>query len=152
MVPVADVGGRRDTLPVSNLSPYLAFRSNAREAMEFYQSVFGGELYVSTFGDIPHMTDDPAERDLVMHAQLTTSEGFAIMGSDTPARNEYREPAGVSLSVNGDDAEVLQRYWDALSAEGTVTMPYDTPPWGGRFGMVVDKYGFPWMVSLNAVR
>jgi len=132
------------------LNPYLSFRSNAREAMEFYQSVFGGELNVSTFGDIPGMTDDPAENALVMHAQLTAPDGLTLMGADTPASMEFHEPAGVSLSISGDDADTLQGYWDALAADGTVTMPYDTPPWGGRFGMLVDKFGFPWMVALNA--
>jgi PhnB protein len=132
------------------LNPYLSFRDSARAAMEFYQSVFGGELVVSTFGDFPGMVQDPAENALVMHAQLTTAEGFTLMGADTPTGMDYREPAGVSLSVSGDDDASLQGYWDALSVGGTVTMPFETPPWGGRFGMLVDRFGFSWMVALNA--
>jgi PhnB protein len=132
------------------LNPYLSFKTDAREAMEFYRSVFGGELTVSTFGDFPGMVQDPAENDLVMHAQLTTDEGFTLMGSDTPSSMPYEAPAGVSLSVSGDDESRIEGYWNALADGGAITMPYDTPPWGGKFGMLVDKYGFPWMVVVNA--
>jgi PhnB protein len=132
------------------LNPYLSFERNAREAMEFYQSVFGGTLDISTFGDFPGMTQDPADGDLVMHAQLTSPDGLVLMGSDTPAPMPYVAPAGTSLSISGDDEAVLQGYWDALSADGTVTMPFEVPPWGGRFGMLVDRFGYSWMVAANA--
>jgi PhnB protein len=135
---------------VSILNPYLSFRDNARGAMEFYQSVFGGTLDVSTFGDIPGMAQDPAENDLVMHAQLTTADGFTLMGSDTPERMPYTAPAGISLSISGDDEAKLEGFWNALADGGEVTMPLDTPPWGGKFGMLVDKFGISWMVAVNA--
>ncbi|QIG39672.1 VOC family protein [Microbacterium sp. 4R-513] len=132
------------------LNPYLSFKNNAREAIEFYRSVFGGDLQISTFGDFPGMVEDPAENDLVMHSQLTSPDGFVLMASDTPDRMPYEAPAGVAVSVSGEDEAQLQGYWDALSAGGNVTMPYDTPPWGGKFGMLTDKFGVDWMVSLNA--
>ena len=135
---------------MSILNPYLSFRDNARGAMEFYQSVFGGTLDVSTFGDIPGMAQDPAENDLVMHAQLTTADGFTLMGSDTPERMPYTAPAGISLSISGDDEAKLEGFWNALADGGEVTMPLDTPPWGGKFGMLVDKFGISWMVAVNA--
>ena len=135
---------------MSILNPYLSFRDNARGAMEFYQSVFGGTLDVSTFGDIPGMAQDPAENDLVMHAQLTTADGFTLMGSDTPERMPYTAPAGISLSISGDDEAKLDGFWSALADGGEVTMPLDTPPWGGKFGMLVDKFGISWMVAVNA--
>jgi PhnB protein len=118
--------------------------------MEFYQSVFGGTLDVSTFGDIPGMAQDPAENELVMHAQLTTADGFTLMGSDTPERTPYTAPAGISLSLSGDDEAKLEGFWNALADGGEVTMPLDTPPWGGKFGMLVDKFGISWMVAVNA--
>ena len=135
---------------MASLNPYLSFRDQAREAMTFYQQVFGGDLDISTFGQYEGMVQDPAENDLVMHAQLTTPDGFVLMGADTPSGMEYRAPAGISVSVSGDDESSLQGFWDALSAGGTVVMPFDTPPWGGRFGMLTDRFGIDWMVALNA--
>ncbi|MBN9196893.1 MAG: VOC family protein [Microbacterium sp.] len=132
------------------LNPYLSFTDDAREAMEFYRSVFGGELTLSTFGEFPGMVQDPAENELVMHAQLTTADGLTLMGSDTPAHMAFERPANISLSLSGDDEGVLQGYWNALAEGGTVTMPFETPPWGGKFGMLVDKYGFSWMIAANA--
>src|SRR4051794_25860989 len=135
---------------MASLNPYLSFRDQAREAMEFYRDVFGGELIVSTFGEYPGMTDDAAEQDLVMHSQLTTPDGFVLMGSDTPSRMEYSKPAGISVSISGDDETSLQGYWDKLTEGGSVTMPFETPPWGGRFGMLTDRYGIDWMLNVNA--
>ena len=83
------------------LNPYLGFRDNAREAMTFYQSVFRGELDVSTFAD--HASADPTEQHKIMHSQLETPDGLVLMGADTPAGMEYRPHAGVSVSLSGDD-------------------------------------------------
>ena len=131
------------------LNPYISFKDNARSAMEFYQSVLGGDLTVSTFGDYPGMGQDESENDLVMHAQLTTADGLTLMGSDTPTRMTYEKPAGVAVSLSGDDESTLQRYWDGLAADGTVTLPFEVPPWGGRFGMLTDKFGVEWMVNVS---
>lgn len=134
------------------LNPYLSFRSNAREAIEFYQSVFGGDVQISTFGEYEGMVQDPSEKELVMHSQLTSPDGFVLMASDTPSSMPYREPGGSSISVSGEDEAQLQRFWDALSEGGSVTMPFDTPPWGGRFGMLRDRFGIDWMIALNAAQ
>ena len=131
-----------------SLNPYLSFKNKARDAMEYYQSVFGGELMVNTFGDTPAWSG-PAENDLVMHAQLETPDGFVLMGADTPSRMEYEKPAGMSVSVSGDDEAQLEGYWNRLADGGTVTMPFDTPPWGGRFGMLTDRFGIDWMVAYS---
>ena len=135
---------------MASLNPYLSFKDQAREAMEFYRDVFGGELTVSTFSEYPGMTDNPAESDLVMHAQLTTPDGFVLMGSDTPSSMPYAPPAGIAVSVSGDDEASLQGYWDKLADGGSVTMPFETPPWGGRFGMLTDRFGVDWMLNVNA--
>src|SRR3712207_9566868 len=100
------------------LNPYLSFRDNAREAMTFYQSVFGGELNVSTFADF-HASADPAEQHKIMHAQLETPDGLVLMGADTPEGMEYRPQAGVSVSLSGDDEARLRGYWERLSEGGT---------------------------------
>ena len=133
------------------LNPYLSFRDQTRAAMVFYQGVFGGDLQMSTFGEFEGMGQDPAERDLIMHSQLTTPDGFVLMASDTPRALPYAAPVGMAVSLSGDDEAQLQRFWDALADGGTVTLPFDTPPWGGRFGMLADRFGIPWMVALNAV-
>lgn len=131
------------------LNPYVSFRGTAREALEFYRSVLGGDLQISTFSDFPDMAP-PGEEHLVMHGQLTTNDGLTLMGSDTPSTMEYGEPAGMSISISGEDAEKLQGWWDGLSEGGTITMPYASPPWGGSFGMFTDRFGVDWMISLNA--
>lgn len=137
----------------AQLNPYLSFRNNAREAMEFYHSVFGGDLTVSTFGDFG-ASDDPAERDLVMHSALTTGTGLVLMASDTPARMTYTPGNDVSLSLGGsaDDSDELRRYFDGLSEGGTVTMPLEVAQWGDYFGMLTDRYGVSWMVSIAAAQ
>ncbi|HWI31150.1 MAG TPA: VOC family protein, partial [Microbacterium sp.] len=82
--------------------------------------------------------------------QLETADGFTLMAADTPSSMPYTKPAGMSVSVSGDDEAELQGFWDGLTADGTVVMPFETPPWGGRFGMLTDKFGIDWMVALNA--
>ena len=134
---------------MASLNPYLSFQNQARDAMTFYQNVFGGDLDISTFGQYEGMVQDPAENDLVMHAQLTSPDGFVLMGADTPTGMPYSKPAGMSVSVSGDDESALEGFWDKLVDGGTVVMPFDTPPWGGRFGMLTDRFGIQWMVNYD---
>ena len=128
------------------LNPYLSFREDAREAMTFYQSVLGGELTISTFADF-HASEDPAEQDKVMHAQLEAPDGLVLMGADTPNGMEYRPQSGVSVSLSGDDEATLRGYWDRLSEGGAVVMPFEKAPWGDTFGMCVDRFGTNWMIN-----
>jgi PhnB protein len=131
----------------TRLNPYLSFRSFARQAMDLYQSVFGGEVARSTFGELG-MSDDPAEQDLIMHSQLETDSGFVLMAADTPKSVELVEGSSHAVSLSGDDEAELRRYWDGLSAGGTVTMPLERAPWGDTFGMCVDQFGVTWMVNI----
>lgn len=131
---------------MANLNPYLSFRTEARAAMEFYQSVLGGELDISVFGDFPDMAQNPDQHDLVMHAQLTTPDGLVLMASDTPDGMRYEKPQGISVSLSGNTQEETQRVWDGLAEGATITMPLDVPPWGGTFGMLVDRFGIAWML------
>lgn len=135
---------------MTKLNPYLSFRGNARTALEFYQAVLGGELTIDTFEAFPDMGIDPAETTQVMHGQLDTPEGLTLMASDVPSSMPYSPPAGVAVSISGDDEALLERFWNGLSDGGTVTMPFETPPWGGRFGMLTDRFGIDWMLALNA--
>ena len=130
------------------LNPYLSFRDNAREAMEFYRSVFGGELRVNTFKEY-NASSDPSEDDLVMHAQLEGEHGVVFMGSDTPQRMEYKPGSNFSMSLSGDDDAVLSGWFQKLADGGTVTMPMEKAPWGDTFGMCVDRYGVNWLVNVS---
>ncbi len=134
----------------AQLIPYLSFRDNAREAMEFYRSVFGGELAVTPFAEF-HASEDPAEQDKVMHSALTAPNGLTLFASDTPNSMDVPSGSSISLSLSGgpDDDGVLRGYWDKLSDGGTVVMPLDVAPWGDTFGMVTDRFGTAWMVSIS---
>lgn len=133
-------------MPVQ-LNAYLHFFDDARQAMEFYHSVLGGELTLSTFGEY-HASDDVAEQDKIMHAQLTTDAGFVLMASDTPASMGGTKGTNFSLSLSGDDEATLRRYFEELSAGGSVMMPLGESPWNDTFGMFTDKFDVKWMVSI----
>ncbi len=130
------------------LNPYLSFRDNARQALGFYQSVFGGELTTSTFAEF-HASDDPAEADKVMHGQLTAPGGLVLMASDTPNRMDYTPGNNFSVSLSGDDEGTLRGYWDKLSDGATITMPLNKAPWGDVFGMCTDRFGVQWLVNIT---
>ncbi|MDT4907019.1 MAG: PhnB protein, partial [Pseudonocardiales bacterium] len=101
----------------TRLNPYLSFRDTAGEAMDFYQSVFGGELTRSTFGEF-HASEDPAEQDKIMHSALITDNGLSLMASDTPNSMDYTVGTNYSVSLSGEDESELRGYWDKLSAGG----------------------------------
>jgi len=131
----------------SRLNPYLSFRNNAREAMEFYQEVFGGELTVSTFGEFGMPDGDAA--DLIMHAQLETPSGFTLMASDTPPGMEHSAGSSITVSLSGDDAEDLRGYFAKLSEGGNVSMPLEKQMWGDEYGALTDRFGVPWMANIS---
>lgn len=131
----------------TRLNPYLGFRDTARQAMDFYQSVFGGELTRSTFGEF-HASEDPAEQDKIMHSMLTTQGGLTLMAADTPNSMDYTPGNNHSVSLSGEDEAELRGYWDKLSDGGTVTVPLEKAPWGDTFGMCTDKFGVSWLVNI----
>jgi PhnB protein len=131
----------------SRLNPYLSFDSNARQAMEFYRDVFGGDLRINTFGEYGQA--DSPDADKIMHAQLEADNGFTLMASDTPAGMQRSPGDTITISLSGDDADDLHGYWEKLSAGGNVTMPLEKQMWGDEFGMVIDKFGVPWMVNIT---
>jgi PhnB protein len=131
----------------SRLNPYLNFNGNARQALEFYTSVFGGELTLSTFADLG--APDSPDANRIMHGQLETTAGYTIMAADVTSDMPYQPPAGLSVSLSGDDVDVLHGYWDKLSGSGTVTMPLAKQVWGDEFGMCTDQFGVPWLVNIS---
>jgi len=132
----------------SQLNPYLTFDGNAREAMQFYHSVFGGELKVNTFGEFG--SDDPALTDKVMHAMLTTPQGYVLMASDTAPGMPFASGSSITVSLSGDPGEGLEEAWDKLADGGQILLPFEKQMWGDLYGQCVDRFGVPWMVSIGA--
>ena len=130
------------------LNPYLSFRDTAREAMDFYQSVFGGELTRSTFAEF-QASEDPSEQDKIMHSQLKTDGGLTLMAADTPNSMEWSPGSNGSISLGGDNEAELRGYWDKLVEGGTTTMPLEKAPWGDIFGMCTDRFGVDWLVNIG---
>ena len=130
----------------SRLNPYIGFDGTAREAMEFYKEVFGGELTVNTFGEFG--SQGAPDADKIMHSQLETDRGFTLMASDTPSGMGRTSGDNITISLSGEDGGELRGYWEKLSDGGNVTMPLEKQMWGDEFGMVVDQFGVPWMVNI----
>lgn len=133
------------------LNAYINFEGKAEEALEFYKSVFGGEVYSDTFRKFASDQMPVAEADLdkIMHGFLKGDNGIEIMASDAMSNMQVAASSNIQLSVSGDDEELLKGYWDKLVEGGTVTVPMDKAPWGDTFGMLVDKYGINWMIDIN---
>lgn len=131
-----------------NLEVYLFFKGECKEAMEFYKSVFGGELTATSYGDSPSMpgTED-VNKDWLMHSSLEGGE-VKLMGSDTNQASP--EAKKVSLSLGGTDEAKMRQIFDALSAGGKTTMALEKAPWGDIFGSFTDKYGIEWMMNIGA--
>jgi PhnB protein len=131
----------------TQLNPYLSFQDNARQAMEFYQTVFGGKLAMSTFKEY-NASQDPSEDNKIMHALLEADNGITFMASDTPNRMEYKAGTNYSMSLSGDNKAELTGYFEKLSTGGNVTMPLEKAPWGDTFGMFTDQFGVSWLVNI----
>ncbi|MFC7341583.1 VOC family protein [Saccharopolyspora griseoalba] len=135
----------------AKLNPYLSFAGDAKQAMEFYRSVLGGELELNTYGEAGDVSGPLAEK--IMHAMLTTDRGFALMASDAPPETEFRPGTNFAISISGEaeDAEALRGYWSALAEGGQVQVPMEKQMWGDEFGMLTDKHGISWMIDISGV-
>ncbi|QEO09942.1 VOC family protein [Protaetiibacter larvae] len=131
------------------LNAYLNFRGEARDVLEWYRNVFGGELDITTFAE-GGMDFDPSEAEFIMHGWLHTSDGFDLMAADVPSSMPLSAGSSISLSLSGDDGDALRRLWDALLEGGTLTVPLEVAPWGDAFGMLVDRWGVAWLVNISA--
>jgi PhnB protein len=131
----------------SRLNPYISFNGDARQAMEFYETVFGGTLNVNTFGE--YGDKDAPEADKIMHAQLESPNGFFLMGADTPPGMPHDPGNNIAISLSGTDADELRGYWEKLSAGGSVSVPLEKQMWGDEFGMCADRFGIGWMVNIG---
>ena len=129
------------------VNPYLLFNGSCREAFTFYAECLGGKIQAMlTHGGTPAEAHVPAEwRDKILHASLTVGEDV-IMGSDAPP-GHFEPPQGFSVTIQLADPAEAERVFQRLSAGATVKMPMQTTFWATRFGMLVDRFGTPWMVN-----
>lgn len=135
----------------SSLVPYLNFPGTTKDAMDFYKSALGGELTMKTYKDFG-AAQSPEDEIKIMHAQLVTDDGFAIMAADIPSSMQYQPGANVSLSLSGDNNEQLTKVFNQLAAGGSITMPLEKSMWGDIFGMFTDKFGIHWMVNISGTQ
>ena len=129
------------------LNPYLSFKGQCEEAFKFYQQCLGGTIQMMmTHGDSPMADQVPTTwRDKIMHATLLVGD-TAVGGSDVPP-DQYEAPKGISMTIQINDTAEAERIFNSLSAGGTVTLPLQQTFWAPRFGMLVDRFGIPWMVN-----
>ena len=132
----------------TRLNPYLSFKDNTRDAMEFYHTVFGGKLDMNTFKEL-NASQDPSEDDKIMHSVLEADNGITFMASDTPDRMDYKPGNNFNMSLSGDNESELRSYYEKLVEGGTVTMPLEKAIWGDTFGMCIDKFGVQWLVNIS---
>lgn len=133
---------------MTSMNPYLNFAGNAREALEFYKKLFGGEVTtLTTYGD-GGMAQDESMKNRVMHSEFK-ADGVFFMASDAPDNTQPHSDNNISLSLNFTDVPEQTRVFNALAQGGAVTMPLDISPWGTSFGMLTDKYGIQWLLSCN---
>jgi len=121
-----------------NLSPYLFFTGDAKEAMEFYQGIFGGELKT--------MPNESGKG--LMHADLSGGD-IEFMASDSDRTTPY-ETCRIDMSLSGTDSDKITAAFNKLAEGGKVVMPIKTESWGDMFGAVTDKFGIDWMVNISA--
>ena len=128
------------------LSPYLHFNGNCKEAMEFYKSVLGGELKISTYADMPDSL--PEHKDRIMHAELRNGS-LSFMASDGQPGVNVPFGDNIDMSIIGSDEPKITEYFNKLSEGGKVEMPLAKQFWGDTFGMFKDKYGVNWMFNIS---
>lgn len=129
------------------LNAYLHFNGNCEEAFKFYAQAFNGKIEAM----FPHEGTPAAQhvppewRSKIMHARLVIGNN-TLMGSDAPPQ-QYHQPSGFSVSIGLNDVAEAERIFRSLSENGKVTMPLQETFWAARFGMLVDRFGIPWMIN-----
>ena len=142
-------------LIMPSINAYLNFPGNTEEVFQFYKTVFGGEFaMLQKFKDMPGQEIPAEAHDKIMHIALPIGKDDVLMGSDAiPGMGPpYKAGTNVSLSISSDTEAEARRLFQALSAGGQVTLPFEKQFWGDFFGMLTDKYGTQWMVSYSETR
>lgn len=142
---------------------HLNFRGTARQALNFYCSVFGGEITLATYGDVGMPADAPGA-DRVVFGQVENADGFRLMAYDIPGAQD--DPAvtagstsrehGMTItdrtffqSLRADSLDELTGYWDALAVGATIVEPLAASAWSRGFGMLTDRFGVTWVLDVR---
>ncbi|MEU6744720.1 VOC family protein [Spirillospora sp. NPDC046719] len=127
---------------------HLNFRGDAREALSFYRTVFGGDMAVITYKDAGNV-QDPAEADQVMWGQVAAGNGFRVMAYDVPSSLPWnRGENAFFVSVRGETAEEITGYWEKLSEGASVRQPLGPAQWAPLYGMLEDRFGVIWVLDV----
>ena len=129
------------------LNPYLSFDGRCEAAFKFYEKALGGKIVAKmTYGETPMKEQSPAElHGKIAHIRMSIGDTL-LMGSDSPP-NRYEPAKGITVMLGIDTPAEAERVFKELSEGGTVTMPIEETFWARRFGMLVDRFGIPWMVN-----
>jgi PhnB protein len=132
-----------------HVTPHLNFCGNAREALEMYQAVFGGQLVVVSYADMGNT--DPAVAGHVTWGQVESDHGFRIMAHDVyPHLAWHPGEDPFVVSVRGTDAAEIQGYWDGLVEGATVIRPIGPSAWAPLYGQLRDRFGITWVLDIPA--
>lgn len=132
------------------VEPHLTFGGDCEEAFRFYERLFGGSLVLLSWGASPAAASVSADwRDKIIHATLTLPDGNALLGADVPAAQHDR-PQGFYVLVALPDAADARRVFDALANGGSIRMPLEKTFWSPAFGVVVDRFGTPWEITVDS--
>ena len=130
------------------VQPYIAFKGNCREAIDFYKQALGAEeVFSQTYGDSP--MPDMGSPDAIMHATIKIGDSH-IMMCDDPRQEAGSAGGNISLAIGLNEPDKAKEYFANLSEGGSVTMPLDKTFWAEAFGMLTDKFGIKWMVNCDA--
>jgi PhnB protein len=133
---------------MKQVTPYLSFNGNAREALEFYKTVFEGEISViQTFGEADYPTPPEAD-NLVMHARFEKGD-LVLMFSDAFPGYSVEMGGNISLTLEPENEEEIQTLYNRLSDKGTVLMELQDTFWGARYARVKDAFGITWDMNLQ---
>ncbi|MEU5961662.1 VOC family protein [Micromonospora parva] len=131
-----------------NTVAHINLRGNARAALDFYRSVFGGDLVAVTYADA-HSVQNPDEADQIMWGQVTSAEGFQIMAYDVPSARSWSQGGNsFFVSVRGSDADEITGYWKKLSEDSTVLVDLAPAGWAPLYGMLTDRFGVTWVLDV----
>ncbi|GAA2740874.1 MULTISPECIES: VOC family protein [Kitasatospora] len=134
-------------MPVTTVT-HLNFRGEARAALTFYQSVFGGDAALVTYGDAGNV-QDPSGADQLMWGQVTADNGFRVMAYDVPAHLPWHQGENAFfVSLRGETAEEVTAYWEKLSEGASIEQPLAPAQWAPLYGMLTDRFGVTWVVDV----
>lgn len=145
----APIAHTKEHIHVAEHRPHLNFRGQARQALTFYHSIFGGDLTIVTYGDL-HAAEDPADTDQVMWGQVAAESGFTLMAYDVQSARAFdRGDRSFYVALRGQREDEVRASWEGLAQEATILTPFAPAPWGPLYGMLTDRFGITWIVEVT---